>query len=119
MNKFYITIPALLALSACASTSISNVGFPSPTVLHGEVKEFSESGFVLKDATGEITIDVDPAALGDTLSAGDKVTVKGVLDDDDSIGEDHVIAKEFDAYAVIPADGKEIVIVPYKANQTK
>lgn len=115
MKPAYLTIPLALALGACSITTISRVGFPEPTVLSGYVQSIENESFILKDSTGEITIDTEATSFAGMLVVGDKVTVKGVLDEDDSVGKNHIVAKEFDAYSVILPSGEEVMLVPYKA----
>lgn len=117
MKPIYFTIPLTLALSACTTTTIATIGFPEPTVLSGHVTSVDAESFVLKDATGQIEIDTEETSFADKIAVGDKVTVKGALDEDDSIGKEHIIAEEFDAYSVILPSGEEIMLVPYKAKQ--
>ncbi len=115
MKPIYLTIPLTLVLGACSATAIAEIGFPEPTVLTGHVDHIDEESFVLKDATGEIVIDTEGSSFVGKLASGDNVTVKGVLDEDASMGKDHVVAEEFDAYSVILPNAHEIMLVPYKA----
>lgn len=116
MHKLVFPAALFFALSACHPT-ISTVGFPEPTVLKGEITKFTDDGFMMKDHTGTIEVDADGHDLGDMFKVGDTVTVKGVLDEDDSVGKDHVVAKEFDAYSVTCSKGHEIMVVPYAGKQ--
>jgi calcineurin-like phosphoesterase family protein len=115
MKPIYLTLPLALVLGACSTTTISGIGFPEPTVLTGHVQSIDEESFVLKDATGKIEIDTEETSFAGKLTVGDKVTVKGVLDEDDSVGKDHIVAEEFDAYSVILPSGEEVMLVPYKS----
>lgn len=116
MKILYTAILASILLYGCAAVPIARVSFPDPTVLSGFVTEIDEGGFVLKDATGQIDVDTDDVSFEDKLKIGDKVTVKGVLDEDDSVGKAFVMAEEFDAYAVILPNGREVMIVPYRTH---
>lgn len=116
MHKFYLTLPAALLLSACASTPIAQIGFPTPTVLKGEVHSIDDDSFILKDSTGQIEVETEGYDdIDKLLKVGEMVTVKGVLDEDDSEGKDHIVAEEFDAYAIIRENGEEIKLIPYDA----
>ncbi len=115
MKKSYLALPAVLLLGACANTPIAHVGFPEPTVLKGEVHSFTDDGFILKDVSGKIKIETEGMDAKKHLSVGEPITVKGVLDEDDSVGKDYVVAEEFDAYSIIKAGGKEFMLVPYQA----
>lgn len=114
MKKSYLALPAALLLGACAAIPITHVGFPTPTVLKGEVHSFTDDGFILKDATGKIEVETEGMEAKEHLSIGEHVTVKGVLDEDDSVGKDHIVAEEFDAYSIITSKQKEIKLVPYR-----
>ena len=114
MQKFFLPLSALVFLSACANTPIAQVGFPPPTVLSGNIHSFTDDGFILKDASGQIEVDTEGSGMvKQKLTIGEMVTVKGVLDEDDSEGKNYVVAKEFDAYSIIRKSGEEIKLIPY------
>lgn len=114
MKIISISLPLTLLLSACAVTPIADIGFPTPTTLSGTIHQIEDDSFILRDATGDIEVEVEQMSVMHRLRNGDKVLVKGVLDEDDSVGKDHVVAKEFDAYAIILSNGEELALVPYR-----
>ncbi len=117
MKAIYSIIPLPFLLGACATTAISDITFPEPTVITGYVQEIDDEGFVLKDDSGAIEIDTDGVSFENKMQVGDQITVRGVLDEDDSVGRDYIVAEEFDAYSVILSSGEEEVIVPYRARR--
>ncbi len=114
MPRFIASGCLLLLLTAC-HTPIALIGFPEPTVIHGQIAELTDDGFVLQDESGRIEVEVEDFPIEGRLQAGEYVTVKGVLDEDGSVGKTYVMAEEFDAYSIIKQDGTEILIVPYKS----
>lgn len=118
MKKICYVLPSALFLGACTTTPIAQLGFPTPTVLKGEVHSVGDDSFVLKDTTGQIEVETEGyEGIDKLLKVGEIVTVKGVLDEDDSEGKDYVVAEEFDAYAIIRENGEEIKLIPYDAKQ--
>lgn len=116
MKYSLFALPLSFMLSACAVTPVAEVGFPRPTTLKGQIQSLTDDGFVLKDATGTIEVETEGGdARMESLRVGERITVKGVLDEDDSEGKDHIVAEEFDAYAIIRENGEKIRLVPYDA----
>ncbi|MEM6602629.1 MAG: hypothetical protein AAF621_01140 [Pseudomonadota bacterium] len=113
MRKLFLISSFMIFLAGCQSTHIADLTLPRPSTISGYVQSIDDDGFVLKDMTGSIAVEVEDISLEDKISVGDKVTVKGVLDEDDSIGKTDIVIEEFDAYVVILQNGEEISLVPY------
>lgn len=112
--KLIAPLFALTFLPACAvSTPINQLTLPKPSTISGTVVEVEDAEtFTLKDTTGTIEVEWEGDDLSPTLKVGETITVSGVVDEDESIGERSVQALEFDAFCVKRADGMIVKAVP-------
>ena len=112
MKTFSLALLPLLA--ACAMhTPINQLTLPDASTIHGTVVEVEDAEtFVLEDATGRIEVEWEGEDLSPALTVGEMITVSGVVDEDESIGEDAIFAEEFDAFCVKRADGTVVSAVP-------
>lgn len=126
--SFLAVIPAIALLAACHPVaegskhvrvvSISDLDLPYPTAITGTVTSVSSprlksTTFTLRDATGEVRVDLDDRAAWRNIRRGDVVTVIGIVDEDDSQRKAHPVVREFDAYEVIPEGGPADRIIPW------
>jgi uncharacterized protein YdeI (BOF family) len=111
--RIVVSLTALLAMSACAQqvTPINKLTLPATTTVEGTVTKLSKRGFELKDNTGTIFVDTDDKKATKSLKVGDKATVSGVVDEDDSLGKKAPVIKEIDAYS-FTVGNKTTTLVP-------
>lgn len=109
-----LPLAALLFLSACAATPIAHLSLPQPTLVSGTVTEVEKGGLTLADSTGEIDIDLGDAKIKPPIRAGEALSVRGVVDEDDSEGEATPTIEEMDAYEIIRENGDVITLVPFR-----
>jgi hypothetical protein len=108
-----VTILSCLALSACA-TPIAHLALPTPSTIQGTVTEADKGGFTLRDSSGDIDVDTGDIKIKPPIKVGENLTVRGVVDEDDSEGEAVAVVEEMDAFEIIRADGTVIQIVPIR-----
>lgn len=103
-----------VTLAACAqSTPINQLSLPAPSIISGEVVSVEDAEtFVLRDESGRIEVEWEGENLRPALRPGETLTVAGIVDEDESIGEASVFAEEFDAYCIRRADGTLLQAVP-------
>lgn len=92
-----LTVPAM----AIAQTTISDLQRDNSTTISGEVVRVQGDDFILSDATGQILVEVETRPIHQAnLQAGDRVTVAGRYDDDNS----------FEALSIMTINGEVIYI---------
>jgi len=92
-----LTVPAI----ATAQTTIGDLQRANSVTLSGEVVRVQGDDFVLSDGTGQIWVEAERRPIRDAgLKPGDRVTVAGAYDDDNS----------FEAYSITPVGGTVIYV---------
>jgi uncharacterized protein YdeI (BOF family) len=94
----------LLVLNGCARvTPIKNLALPPVSTIEGIISQIDESGFILKDYSGSIYVEVEmPDNKKLNLSVDEKIKVYGNLQGGKK--------KIFDGYVIRKSTGKNIII---------
>ncbi len=104
--EMMVAVAVAFVLAGCQMAGgvqkISSLTLPKPKAIEGKITRFYSEGFILRDASGAIYVELEEANLG-MLRLGERVKVYGNLDED--------AIHEFEAYKVVKADGGKIEII--------
>lgn len=111
---YKMMIPLIFCLTACTMAQpIDSLTLPCPSIIQGTVIAVEDAEtFIIEDKTGHIEVEWEGEDIAPNLQVGEAITVAGVVDEDESIGENEIFATEFDAYCMKRASGQLLKAVP-------
>ena len=103
-DSLWIVVIGALIFTGCAqTTSVKSLALPPVTTIEGVVNQLDESGFVLKDPSGEIYVHATlPNHESTGVTVGETVKVYGNL----RSGRTGI----FDGYVIKHASGKQTIV---------